>query len=153
MKAIGLLFLVCVLVGCATISVEDRALVKEFDELIGKDSLSESDMSFLRSARVFAAYVTLSEKERESIKNSQTIQDLHLDSCSADDVKFLRVCLTPDDIRFIKRGGLGFDPKDLDAVQIEFDPAQLSPRQKVVVMKIGREIMGAIITGIGLQTR
>ena len=148
MKVIGLLLLVCVLVGCATLSVEERGLVKDFDELTSENSLSKTDMSIFRSYFILAAYITLSDEERESIKDSQSMQDLDLDSCSADDVKSFRELLTADEIKFIKQGGLGFDPKHLDAVQIEFDPAQLNTRQKVVVMKIGREIGGAIIAGI-----
>ena len=149
MKAIGLLFLVCVLVGCATLSVEDRELAKEFDEAIS-DSDPFLNEEFIHAICVLAGYITLSAEERASLKEFNESDSLTADAIkeiqdfTADAIKSFQDCLSAEDLKFIQRGGLGFDPKRVNKDGVKVDPKHLNTRQKVIVMKIGREMLRGI---------
>jgi len=142
MKVIGLSLLVCVVVGCATLSEEELGLVREFDEYANENEPDADDIEDIHWVWIFAGYVTLSDKERASMKNSQTVEDLKsfVGSDPDDHIKSLRGCLTTHDIWFIKRGGLGFDPKRLNGAVFEVDPQHFTTRQKVIHMKILQEV-------------
>ena len=142
MKVLGLLFLVIVVVGCATLSEEERGFVREFDENTKGDDFDADEIEDFHSAWFLAGYVALSEKERASMQDSQAVADIKsfLGSDPADDFKSYRDCLTAGDINYIRRGGLGFDPKRLNEAVVEADPNHLTARQKVILTRIVNEM-------------
>jgi len=72
MKQLCLFSLVFIISGCPKLSVEERDLVRDFDELISEPEKPFSDM--IGPSRFLAAYITLSEVERLSIKDSEIMQ-------------------------------------------------------------------------------